>query len=121
MIRELGGEVTLHYVPEDVLDSPERLYELYYGGPNRIEIGRRYYRNSGCANLTEITDGNLEGIVDQIAQCLEGDVGPQIQEALRNFGKEGELLKYFDREPELLHKFRGEVLKLKLRWESECI
>ena len=110
LVREFDGVLTLNFIPESTIYSTEELNGLYYGGWTHMEIGK-YYRNSG--ECIEITDSNINKIVDKICDCLSDNVGECILKALKNMELDDVNLKYFDREPKLLKKFQKEVLRLK--------
>lgn len=44
LIIELNGSLTLSYVPSSDLKNPKGPYGWYYGGSNKIEISREFYR-----------------------------------------------------------------------------
>lgn len=110
LVQEFNGKVILSYIPESVLDSIEELHNLYYGGWNKIEIGKFYRSNDG--NLIEIKESNIDKIVDEIYYKLSYDIGNEILKALENLNYEAEDLKYFDRSPDTYEKFRKEVHRL---------
>jgi len=111
-VQEFNGMITLNYVPESTLYSTEELEGLYYSGQNKLEISK-YYRTG--FESKKINKDNFDEIVDDVYNKLNDNIGPHIIQALENLDldQEGEYIKYFDREPELLKKFQEEVLKLK--------
>jgi hypothetical protein len=44
LIIEVNGSLTLSYVPSSDLKNPKGPYGWYYGGSNKIEISREFYR-----------------------------------------------------------------------------
>jgi hypothetical protein len=111
IVQEFHGSVRLTYIPQSVIDSTEKLHELYYSGWYELGIGKFY--NNNRTELVEITDSNIDEIVDEIYECLSNSVGNEIFKALDNLKLDTEDIKYFDRDPELFEKFKKEVLKLK--------
>ncbi len=109
-IRELNGLLTLGHIPRNYIYSARRMYEIYYSGKDKIEVGK-YFENGAESIL--IKNENLDEIVDKIYVLLIDDIGKQIGEAIDIMKLHDNELKYFDREPEQFKKFQEIVLKLK--------
>ena len=116
-VRKCNGSLTLSYLPCKTVNSTHALYELYYGGWNKIEIGK-YFRSSEHLEI-KITDENLDNIVDKIYRLLSNCIGDFIIQAMDNLKLHNNELKYFDREPETYAKFKKEVLRLKKEKANE--
>jgi hypothetical protein len=110
LIRKNGGELKLNYIPSEYLNDTEELCGLYYGGSPNIEIGK-YYRN--YSEFIEITDDNLEEVINKIYDVLTDSIKDEFHQAFKNFEWAYEELKYFDDEKENYQKFKDEVLRLK--------
>ena len=104
------GELKLSYIPESVIHDIEECGSLYYGGWRRIELGQSYHRKG---EFVDITDDNIDTIVDEIYDVLSNSIGNEILQALENLEWEAEELKYFDRDKKAYNKFKKEVLRLK--------
>lgn len=108
--RKLHGIVEIGYIPENVLESKDELYGLYYGGSHKLRLGKYLeYR----AERIEITDKKIDSIVDTVYELLNNSISEYIHQAFHNFDWEYEELKYFDRDEKKYLKFVKEVLKLK--------
>lgn len=107
----INGTLSINYLPETVIYSESILYNLYYTGPYSIEINRYQYLDEETS--FDITNSNIDDIVDIIFNKLNDNIIIYIKEALDNLGLDDCYLKYFDDEPELFKKFQDEVLKLK--------
>ena len=110
LVKQFDGNLTLSYIPKSKIYSVEEVYNLYYSGWNKIEIGLYY---NSCEECIEMSNSNIDIIVDKIYDKLTDSVGEFIIPALNNLGLDDVYLKYFDREPELFIKFQEEVLRLK--------
>ena len=110
LVREFKGSLTLSYIPQSKMQTPEKVYSLYYGGWNKIEIDD-FYRNG--KDFIEISESNIDEIIDKVYDCLSDNIGNCIMDALTNLELDDTDLKYFDRDPELFKKFQDEVLRLK--------
>ena len=110
LIRQFNGQASFSFIPSKKIYSTEDLYGLYYGGWNKIEVGK-YFRSG--SDFFEIDDSNIDEIVDKIYKKLSDDVGECILKALENLGMDDCNLKYFDRDEAELKKFQEEVLRLK--------
>ena len=113
LVRQANGVLTLAFIPQSTIFSAQELYNLYYSGWSRIEIGSKYV--CGSSESIEITDENVDSIVDKIHAIMADDVGDYINKALTNLGMDDTQVKYFksEGEEENLKKFQDEVLKLK--------
>lgn len=115
LVRQANGVLTLAFIPQSTIFSTQELYNLYYSGWSRIEIGSKYV--CGSSESIEITDENVDSIVDKIHAIMADDVGDYIHKALTNLGMDDTQIKYFKSEGEEekvnLKKFQDEVLKLK--------
>ncbi|SRR6266403_1712598 len=109
-VRSINGMITLYHVPMKTIYSAESVYNLYYSGRNKIEIGS--YFSTG-REYKDVTDSNFDEIIDKIYDLLSDDVGDYIMKALDDMELEDTYLKYFDDEPELFKTFQETVLKLK--------
>lgn len=107
----VNGTLTINYLSESVIYSEQKLYNLYYGGLPNMEINRYQYLDEESS--FDITNSNIDDIIDIIFNKLNDDISIYINEALDNLGLDDCDLKYFDDEPELFKKFQDEVLKLK--------
>lgn len=114
LVSQANGLLTLAFIPQSTLFSTKELYNLYYSGWSRMEIGKNFVCGS---ESVEITDESLDSVVDKIHAIMADDVGDYINKALINLGMDDTQLKYFehdgDEEKENLKKFQDEVLKLK--------
>jgi len=111
LILKFDGEATLSHIPKDTINSTLKLYELYYGGWSKISIGK-YCRYEG-KNSFEVTNENINSVVDDIYKLLKECVGNEIFIALDYLDLEPEELKYMDREKETYTKFKKEVRRIK--------
>jgi len=111
LIRKNGGELNFNYIPSEYLNDTQELYELYYGGSPKIKIGEKYYVYEG--DYIEITEDNLEEVINKIYDVLNDSIKDEFHQAFENFEWEYEELKYFDDEEENYQKFKDEVLRLK--------
>ena len=111
-VQEFQGYLTLNYFPISDLYLDEKVYNLYYSGFDKIEIGK-YFTHSLTGNITEITPSNIDEITDKVYNLLIQDVSWFIQPALENLKLDFEDLKYFENNTKKFKKFQNEVLKLK--------
>jgi hypothetical protein len=115
LVRKFHSEFKIHYIPLKTIYSAEKLYDLYYGGAYTIIISSKcvsYYKTDDWHRV-DITNSNIDKIADRIYNLLSDNVQDDIVKAIENLGKEGEILKYFDRDKKLFKKFQAEVLRLK--------
>lgn len=113
LVQQFKGYLTLSYIPSSVLDSTKKVYGIYYGGWTKIEIGNSYRDQGEQFSFIDITDENIDDIVDKIYKTLNDSIGNEILQAIDNLKLDTEDLKYFDRDPELFKNFKKEVRKLK--------
>ena len=112
LIIELNGSLTLSYVPSSDLKNPKGPYGWYYGGSNKIEISREFYRAGRLFERIEDL-GGVDFVVDDCYKLLTDSVHDYIFPALNNLGLDDTDLKYFDRDKELFKKFKNEINRLK--------
>lgn len=115
-VSKIGGELKLRGLSINGISTPEKCYNLYYGGGSvtSITIWKCYENYDSKLNHVEITDENIDQIVDEVYSCLSSNINDIIEKALINIGESGEFetLKYFDRDIELFNKFKEEVKRL---------
>ncbi len=109
--RKIGGYLTLNYFSLSDLNSTKELYDIYYSGFRKIEIGL-FYRNLDGKSIL-IKDDNIDDIVEDLYNLLLINISNEILLAFKNFGWEFEELKYFDGDKKSYNKFKKEVLRLK--------
>lgn len=110
-IISIDGKVEFIYLRMEDIDTAEKCYNLYYSGPNRVCISNGYYENSLKGGLSKLD--NIDESVDDIYEYLSNNIRGYIKKALDNLNLGDEDIKYFDRNQDLLVKFKNEVLKLK--------
>ncbi len=112
LLKKSNGELTIKYIPESTLYDTKELYDLYYGGSKKIIIsGNHFMKNYG--EITDITESNLDEIVDKIYDIMIDNISGHIFKVFKNLHWEFEELKYFDHDKKTYNKFKKEVLKLK--------
>lgn len=112
IVNEMKGHMTLNYLLFSDIDEPEKCYNLYYAGANKIEIsstavtiGGEFYYLEGESNLQ---------YVDNVYDVLSKDIREYVFQALENLKLEPENLKYFDNDYEGYKVFFAEVQRLSL-------
>ena len=111
--RELGSSISFPIIESDVLYDTEKLYHLYYGDGDKINLGKYYHNISERGEIFEITDDNLSEVVDRVYEDLKDSIAKELHATFEKFGWEYEMLKYFDDEPKKYERFKKEVLRLK--------
>jgi hypothetical protein len=109
--KKLGSAIEFQYIPESVLYSTEELYNLYYGGAEKVIISQNFLSCKG--ELIKMKEKTLEEIVTIIQDLLRTNIADYIHKTFEKFIWEYEELKYFDRDEKQYNKFKNEVLKLK--------
>jgi hypothetical protein len=109
-VRDFNGYLELNYVPSSTLKSTEELASLYYSGARKISLGECYHNGR---EFVDITESNIDEIVDKVYNTLMDNITYEINQALENLELGDTYIKYFDREPEMYNKFQKEVLRLK--------
>ena len=115
LVSKIGGELKLKGISINSIDTPEKCYNLYYvGSGTNITIWKCYDNYESKLNHVEITEDNIDQIVDEVYSCVSGNIHSYIKQALINIGEDGEFetLKYFKRDLELFDKFKNEIYKL---------
>jgi hypothetical protein len=121
LVQKYNGYLTLSYLPQREIETPERCQGLYYGGWAKMEIGNSYRNFAGGVDIDKLNSETIDKAVDDIYNSLNGCIGKEIGQALTNLELDYEDLKYFDRDPELYKKFKKEVSRLKRKSKEEQI
>lgn len=111
IIRNINGSLTVYYIPESYIYDTKKCYDLYYSGANKFIIDKKYFEYN--SEFIEITDNNLNKIVDKIIDILKNDIYEYLHKAVSNLKLEYEDFKYFENNKKTHKKFINEVLKLK--------
>lgn len=111
--RELGSSISFPIIESDVLYDTEKLYLLYYGEGDKINLSKYYHKISERGDIFEITDDNLSEVVDRVYDELNDSIAKELHATFNKFGWEYEELKYFDDYPKKYKRFKKEVLRLK--------
>ena len=113
LVQKYNGYLTLSYIPQNKIKTPEDTYGLYYGGWTKIEIDKSYRNFGSGVDINDLNSKTIDKAIDDIYTSLNESIGKHIGQALTNLNLDYEDLKYFDRDLELFKKFQDEVRKLK--------
>ena len=109
LAKELNGTLSLMHIPKINLYSTKDLSDLYYEGVKKVETG--VYLN-GNPNFIQLTNTNLDEVVDKVYVIMQNDIHTHVLQALKNLNWKVEEIKNFEYTPEKYKQFQEEVLKL---------